>query len=82
MTRRARFELVHSDAGHHVRFRAANGRIIVSSEVYTTRRRALGAIRLLVRPMDCVLTTVGVRSLAYRHHTPIEIRDVDERGQS
>ena len=48
MTRRKpRWELVTTDAGHHVRFRSSNGRIVVSSEVYRRRRDALRAIEIV-----------------------------------
>lgn len=39
-----RFEIVHTDAGWHTRFRASNGRIVFVTEVYTRRRAAVNAI--------------------------------------
>lgn len=78
MSRQPRYELVTTDAGHHARFRGRNGRILRSTEVYTTKRRALDAIRLLARPHDAVLTQVGVRMLSEAAPT-IGVREVDER---
>ena len=43
----ARFEIVRTDAGWHSRFRAANGRIVWSTEVYTRERACLRAIEML-----------------------------------
>jgi uncharacterized protein YegP (UPF0339 family) len=40
----ARFEVVRTDAGHHARFVAKNGRIVWTTEVYTRRARAENAI--------------------------------------
>ena len=94
MTRQARFEVVRTDAAQpwHARFRAANGRILWSTETYARRGRALNAI-------DCMTGAFG-GAWVDRWYTPavevdavvylydswakidkvrIEIRDVDER---
>lgn len=48
MTRRKpRWEIVTTPAGIHVRYRASNGRIVASSEVYDRRRDALRVIELV-----------------------------------
>jgi uncharacterized protein YegP (UPF0339 family) len=47
VTRRPRYEIVRTDAGWHARFRASNGRIVWTTEVYTRRRDARNAIALL-----------------------------------
>ncbi len=78
--RHPRFELVTTDAGHHFRFRASNGRILFASETYTRRRTAVAAIQTLARCFDADVTQAGVRSLSYRDHRPVEVREVDERG--
>lgn len=75
----ARFEVVRTAAGWHARFRAANGRIVWWTETYTTRRRCLNAVGLIAKPLDAVVTSVGVRCIAFHSHTPVEVRDVDER---
>jgi uncharacterized protein YegP (UPF0339 family) len=67
--RSPRFEVVQSDAGWFARFRAANGRIVFVSEVYTRERAAERAMWL-------------VRDSAIRHYegrADIEVRTVDER---
>lgn len=45
--RRPRWELCRSDAGYWVRFRSSNGNIIVQSETYDRRGKALHAIGLV-----------------------------------
>ena len=45
----ARFEIVRTDAGWHSRFRAANNRIVWTTEVYATRRAAVFAIDGMAR---------------------------------
>lgn len=67
MTRQPRFELVHTDAGWHARFRAANGRICWWTETYARRRAALRAVALLD-------TAAAAEAAA-----PTRIREVDER---
>lgn len=46
----ARFEIVRTDAGHHARFRASNGQVVWTTEVYGRRRAALRAIEVFVEP--------------------------------
>ncbi len=67
MTRQPRFEIVRTHAGWHARFRASNGRILMSSEVYTRRRAAVSAVELVARTL-----MVDGR---------VEVRDVTERGK-
>jgi len=65
----SRFEIVRSDAPQqwHARFRAANGRIVWTTEQYHRRAAALNAIVAFTREF-------GVP------WPPLGIRDVDERG--
>lgn len=44
------FEVVRTEAGWHARFRAANGRIVWTTEPYTRRRAALAAIESILDP--------------------------------
>jgi uncharacterized protein YegP (UPF0339 family) len=77
--RQARFELVRSDAGWFARFIASNGKEVWrTSETYTTRRRATDALRLIGRPFDAYLTSVGMRPLTDAL-AATEVRVVDER---
>lgn len=50
--RKPRWEIVQTDAGFHARFRSSNGRVIVSSEVYTRKRAAIDAIHYIARSMS------------------------------
>lgn len=58
----ARFELVRSDAPQpwHCRFRAANGRVLLSSENYVHKAGALNAVRSLARALGLRVTEFGV----------------------
>jgi uncharacterized protein YegP (UPF0339 family) len=47
MSRQPRFEVVRTDDGWHARFRAANGRIVWTTEVYTRRSAAVQALTIL-----------------------------------
>ena len=80
MTRRPRFEIVRTDAAQpwHARYRAANGRIVWTTETYARRSGAVNALRSLVLPLDSRVTAVGVRTI-YDAVPPVEVRDVDER---
>ena len=80
MTRRPRFEIVRTDAAQpwHARYRAANGRIVWTTETYARRDGAVNALWSLVLPLDSRVTAVGVRSIHYAV-PPVEVRDVDER---
>lgn len=64
----ARFEIVRTDAPQpwHARFRAANGRIVWTTENYARRGRAVDAIA----------------TLANWFADATEVREVDERGVS
>lgn len=85
--RRPRFELVRSDAAQpwHARFRAANGRIVFSTEQYARQGAAENAVRLM-------MTTITdghwwKRDNVYhvgmgRLHAAIEVRVVDERDHA
>jgi uncharacterized protein YegP (UPF0339 family) len=52
VSRQARFEIVRTDAGWHGRFRAANGRIVWSTEVYTRKASLHNAIDSFVRALS------------------------------
>lgn len=75
--RPARFEIAHTAAGYHARFRAAgNLRVVWTTEVYRRRADAVKAVEfwgeLYHSPFQAwpeVKTTQGL----------LEIRDVDER---
>lgn len=79
-TRAARFEIVRSAAGWHARYRAANGRIVWTTEVYTRRRAALEAIESIV---DAPITSSPFSDgpEISRHRAPLEVRDIDERTE-
>lgn len=66
MKRPPRFEIVRTDAGWHSRFRAGNGQIVWTTEVYTRRKPAQNAVVLMTWNMG----SWGEVS---------EVRDVDER---
>lgn len=79
--RKPHWEIVRTDAGWHVRFRANNGHILLSSEVYTDRRRAT----------RCITLTAGAdfHQSPFQDHLEIpyagdliEVRELDERGAS
>lgn len=76
-----RFEVVRSDAGHFARFIASNGKEVWrTSEVYTKRRHAFRAIRLItgyeVRPYR---DGYEVESTASAEFLLLEVRILDER---
>lgn len=79
------YEIVRTDAGWHTRFRATNGRIVWTTEIYTRRRGALAAIRSINAIHYAWVEYGGLCSLASRDswnktNYPIaHIRDVDER---
>lgn len=50
--REPRFELVHTDAGWHSRFRAGNGRIVWATEVYPRSIAALRAVGALAHHLS------------------------------
>jgi uncharacterized protein YegP (UPF0339 family) len=81
--RRPRFEVVHSDAGFHVRFRTSNGQILFTSEVYKRRRAAHRAILILAgRPALYFSKFQDWPEVDFGRHGLVEVRQVDERGRS
>lgn len=70
--RMPRWEIVRTDAGFHARFRASNGRVIVSSEVYGRRTAAAHAIKVVAREFGVpwVRLTTEVRDIDEREVTP------------
>lgn len=73
----ARFEIVRTDAGWHSRFRAANGRIVWTTEVYTRRNAAVLAVHQIAKP---IISTPWEHGVMVERHGTVEVRDVDERG--
>lgn len=75
-----RFEIVRTPAGHHARFRATNGQIVWTTEVYARRRAAVRAVELITGAtvLDGRGAWAGLLTVAHRNHV-IEVRDVDER---
>ena len=73
-----RFEVVHSDAGFHARFRASNGRIVWFTESYKRRRNAFMAVTSIAKPY---FRPHHLWEHAAWHVTEglLEVRDVDER---
>lgn len=77
----ARFEIVRSDAGFHMRFRASNGRIIASSEVYNRRRAALRAVEVICDAEVYYSPFQDWPEIQWgRSREMAEIREVDERA--
>jgi uncharacterized protein YegP (UPF0339 family) len=76
MKRTPRFEIVRTDAGHHARFVAGNGRIVWTTEVYASRRRTFEAIELITgaKPYE----VQGAWFITHLLRT-VEVRLVDER---
>lgn len=68
MNRQPRFEVVRTAAGWHARFRAVNGQVVWTTEVYKRRGKAHHAVDLLL-------------GYPYANRTAgfIETREVDER---
>lgn len=64
-----RFEVARTDAGFHARFRAGNGRIVWTSEVYARHRTA-------IRAVDLICDAIGAM---FTDDQGIEVREVDER---
>lgn len=81
----ARFEVVRTDAGHHARYVASNGRIVWTTEVYTRRSPAYQAILAIT---DC--ERFRLNGAAPQEFVAIDdtgrvralVHLVDERGQS
>jgi uncharacterized protein YegP (UPF0339 family) len=77
----ARFEIVRSDAAQpwHARFRAANGRIVWTTEQYARRGGALNAVTALADRFGYFIESQRLRQVGTGFG--IEVRDVDERTQ-
>lgn len=78
----ARFEIVRTDAEQpwHARFRAANGRIVWTTENYSRRDDAIRSLTIITnqslsRGSDSLLT-------AWLYNSPAEVRFVDLRTQT
>lgn len=76
--RQPRFEIVRTAAGWHARFRAANGQVVWTTESYTRRRAAIGAIKALPTVYDRGTTTLLAGGVWFGSHR-VEVREVDER---
>lgn len=78
----ARFEIVRTDAVQpwHARFRAANGRIVWTTENYRRRNAAHDALFHFGRFMYADSTPWPLALLTQRYGS-IEVRYVDERGK-
>lgn len=76
-----RFEIVRTPVGHHARFRAANGQVVWTTEVYARRRAALEAVELITgaRPTPSLGGLLEVR-WAGNPARATEVRSVVERG--
>lgn len=82
----ARFEIVRTDADQpwHARFRAANGRIVWTTENYTRRAKAERAVLLLTNGVE-PHSHLGVREtddgkrFVYTASGCVEVRLIDER---
>ena len=79
--RQPRFEVVQTASGFHARFRASNGAIIASSEVYATRRAARRAVSLIAWSMGATILRDTILPAAPMS-PPLEVREVDEREAS
>jgi uncharacterized protein YegP (UPF0339 family) len=76
--RQPRFEVVRTDAGWHSRFRAANGRIVWTTEVYERERAAVAALYQIAKPLEVASTPWPNAVMVYKHGA-VELRTVDER---
>lgn len=76
-----RFEIVRTDAGWHVRFRAANGEPVMTSEIYTRRQAAVNAVEIALSAwaarVDPELDVGPVEARATKLGFGVD--DVDER---
>lgn len=75
----ARFEIVRTAAGRHARYRAGNGQIVWTTEVYARRRAALHAIELIACSKVYLSPFQDHPEIQWHDGELIEIRDVDER---
>lgn len=64
-----RFEIVHTDAGHHVRVVGANGEPLMTSEVFTSEKNAFANIDAVID----IVKSAPPKGLA--------IRVLDARGE-
>lgn len=80
----SRFEIVRTAAGWHARFRASNGQIVWTTEVYTRRRAAVKAVETIVGRAIYVSPNADHPEVDWTGNTeaPTEVRDVDERSTS
>jgi uncharacterized protein YegP (UPF0339 family) len=76
-----RFEIVRTPAGYHARFRAANGQIVWTTEVYARRRAALRAIELIAGARVDTSPNADHPEVFWQGNLerPTEVRDIDER---
>lgn len=77
-----RFEIVQTDAGWHSRSIAANGQVVLTSEVYTRRAAARNAIRITAQLFSITPVFFDEEDgVMYVHAAGMraEVRDVDER---
>lgn len=72
----ARFEIVRTIPGWHARFRARNGRIIWSTEVYERRNAAVLAVHQIAKP---IISTPWEHGVMVERHGAVEVREVDDR---
>jgi uncharacterized protein YegP (UPF0339 family) len=80
--RAPRFEVVATNAGHHARSIAANGQVVLTTEVYSRREAARNAIRITAQLFSVTPVffdeqdgVMYVNAAGMR----VEVRDVDER---
>lgn len=78
----ARFEIVRTDAPQpwHARFRAANGRIVWTTENYSRRGRAVAAVELICGATITTSPFADHPEINWVGIEPAEVRDVDERA--
>lgn len=78
-----RFDVVRTDNGWHARFRASNGRVVWTTEVHTTRRRALDAVWIVAETFNGFVHDREVRIWEHGStgRTVAEVRDADERSK-
>lgn len=75
----ARFEVVHTDAGWHARFRATNGELVWWTETYTRRNAAVLAVHQIAKP---IISTPWEHGVMVERHGAVEVREVDDRDGS
>ena len=79
MSRKPRFEIVRTDAEWHARFRAANGRIVWTTETYTRRGKVVAAVELICNDALYLSPFQAHPEIAFGSVGLVEVRDVDER---